>query len=192
MALLLSLNLLAIWAFASGPVVAEEAPKSKAKNPPRFEDFPVSDMFRGEPALPITATSAQREFRTAIRNGVTKGWGVSEGGEGKERPGPNFAGHYIVVRWGCGAGCLRMAVVDAATGEVHDPPMSISKGDPLALPMCESGWAAYDFRLTSRLFKMEACSEPRKPGSPCYAYYFVIDKDGWHLIRRKRLRTIMQ
>jgi len=32
--------------------------------------------------------------------------------------GPNFAGHYTVVYWGCGTDCYGYAIVDAATGKV--------------------------------------------------------------------------
>jgi hypothetical protein len=39
--------------------------------------------------------------------------------------GPNFGGHYFVVNWGCGTGCLMMVVVDAITGHVYPPPLSI-------------------------------------------------------------------
>jgi hypothetical protein len=47
-------------------------------------------------------------FRAEIRKGAAKG--------------PNFAGHYTVVRWGCGSDCLQIAIVDARTGKVHHPP----------------------------------------------------------------------
>ena len=60
---------------------------------PRFEDYPVTDVFRGTPAQPVLADAEQREFRTRIREGVNKGYGVWEGTAGKDRPGPNFAGH---------------------------------------------------------------------------------------------------
>jgi len=35
--------------------------------------------------------------------------------------GPNFAGHYTIVFWGCGAGCISMAIADANTGKVLHP-----------------------------------------------------------------------
>jgi hypothetical protein len=46
--------------------------------------------------------------------------------DGKEQKGPNFAGSLIVIQWGCGAPCLRMAIVNARTGEVYSPPISIN------------------------------------------------------------------
>lgn len=32
--------------------------------------------------------------------------------------GPNFAGHFTVITWGCGTDCFQYAVVDAITGQI--------------------------------------------------------------------------
>ncbi len=37
------------------------------------------------------------------------------------KEGPNFAGHYTVVFWGCGTACRELAIVDANTGKVVFP-----------------------------------------------------------------------
>ena len=37
------------------------------------------------------------------------------------KDGPNFAGHYTIVFWGCGAGCISLALADAITGKVFHP-----------------------------------------------------------------------
>jgi hypothetical protein len=37
------------------------------------------------------------------------------------KTGPNFAGHYTVVRWGCGTDCTGIAIADAVTGTVYFP-----------------------------------------------------------------------
>jgi hypothetical protein len=39
-------------------------------------------------------------------------------------PKTNFAGRYVVISWGCGSQCVLMAIVDAKTGIVYDPPLS--------------------------------------------------------------------
>src|ERR1035438_5845146 len=57
---------------------------------PRFEDYPATQIYKGKPAPPKIVTAEQRMYRTRIREGVEKGWGVLR--DGKERPGPNFAG----------------------------------------------------------------------------------------------------
>ena len=99
--------------------------KAQKTETPRFEDYMVTEMFTGTPAPPILATPEQRMYRTRIRNGVSTGADVWIGSyknpiKGK---GPNFAGHYFVIRWGCGSQCVMMAVVDAATGIVYKPPL---------------------------------------------------------------------
>lgn len=37
------------------------------------------------------------------------------------RDGVNFAGHYVIVGWGCGTGCTNAAVIDGRTGKVFWP-----------------------------------------------------------------------
>ena len=171
----------------------------------RFEDFPVQDIFRGTPAAPVLTQPWARMFRTRIREGISKGWGVAHytgprllasedvihgvaRQPGEERAGPNFAGHYYVVQWGCGTGCLRMAVVDAVTGMVFPPPLSMDKQqDPSALPPFGMGPALVDYRLNSRLFVMHTCdldkSQPTSSSDlPCMISYFTIESSGFKLI----------
>lgn len=79
------------------------------KNPPRFDQYPAVEPFTGHIAKPDVHTQPMaRLFRTRIREGA--------------QTGPNFAGHYTLVFWGCGAGCLGLAIVDANTGKVFFPP----------------------------------------------------------------------
>ena len=93
---------------------------------PRFEDYPVSERFRGTPA-PVNLRSARGAsmFRTKLREGAQKG--------------PNFAGHYTVITWGCGSDCRSVAIFDARTGRVYFAPFTVS------IP------ADADYRLNSRL-----------------------------------------
>lgn len=95
------------------------------EHPPRFEDFQVVSKFRGQPA-PVDLASHREalSFRTRLQEGAAKG--------------PNFAGHYTVVMWGCGTACQIVAVVDAGEGSVSFAPFTASEG------------ASY--RLDSRLF----------------------------------------
>jgi hypothetical protein len=51
---------------------------SIGKQPPRFEDYPVGEVFTGAPAPPRFVNGHERRYRTAITNGVTKGYGVLE------------------------------------------------------------------------------------------------------------------
>ncbi|TLS78237.1 hypothetical protein FE236_00315 [Mariprofundus erugo] len=75
---------------------------------PKFEAYSSGDVFKGEPALPdVKSDPRSKLFRTAIREGA--------------RRGPNFAGHYTIVSWGCGAATACWAIVDAQSGEVFHP-----------------------------------------------------------------------
>ncbi|HST51462.1 MAG TPA: hypothetical protein VLJ61_05570 [Pyrinomonadaceae bacterium] len=73
---------------------------------PRFESYPAP-VYKGRVAPVRINTSLARTFRTRLHEG--------------SKEGVNFAGHYTVVEWGCGAGCLDVAVVDAKTGAVYFP-----------------------------------------------------------------------
>lgn len=150
---------------------------------PTFREYPVTEFFNSIPAATILATARQRRFRTWIREGVSKGSGVWSGSwkDPIRSPGPNFAGHYYVIRWGCGSDCLMMAVVDAQSGNVYDPPMS-APGEELHVPMDPSGDHEIDFQIESSLMVLRnACKGERRE---CGVYYFNWNNDHFALIRR--------
>ncbi len=169
------------------------ASKSQREDPPRFEDYPVMEDFKGPPAAPVILMPEERKFQTKIREGVTKGYGV-EGPDGKERPGPNFAGHYYLVTWGCGSPCLMAAIVDGRTGRVHPPPFHHGPGNSFF----QVSWAfpsmpPMDYRLNSRLLIANICettTEDRSGGQisyqshRCGPHYFVMGEVGLTLIHR--------
>jgi len=114
------------------------------QQPPRFEDFPVKEAFKGKPAPPTLIRPLERRYRTVIREGVSKGYGVRDQESGRERPGPNFAGRFIVVEWGCGSNCSQYAIVDAASGDIFQPPVLGKR-----IEYFDAGYL--EFRLNSRL-----------------------------------------
>ena len=71
---------------------------------PRFSEYPVKNVYKGKNA-PIKLKRDDMAFRTRLR------WAA-------KHLRPNFAGHYIVTEWGCGAECRDGAVIDAKTGKV--------------------------------------------------------------------------
>jgi len=74
---------------------------------PSFEAHQVDDSFQGPGTAPITTSSKLgKMYRTRLRDGAKKG--------------PNFAGHFTLVAWGCGSSCQEWAIVDARTGQVFD------------------------------------------------------------------------
>ncbi|HEX4964048.1 MAG TPA: hypothetical protein VF173_24695 [Thermoanaerobaculia bacterium] len=74
-------------------------------NLPHFKDYPVGEVYKG-PTAPLVLTRDDLRFKTRLR------WAV-------KNQKPNFAGHYILTSWGCGAECLMGAAIDAQTGRVY-------------------------------------------------------------------------
>lgn len=66
------------------------------------------DLYVGPVVYPdfSGAQKQYREYRTRITDGA--------------KSGVNFAGHYALVEFGCGAGCVTGYIVDVKSGEVHD------------------------------------------------------------------------
>src|SRR5207249_3061777 len=92
---------LALFFFGSSSVVTG----GTSEQPPRFEDYPVKEIFRGEPkAVDLNSHPNAKKFRTLLREGSTGP--------------PNFAGHFKVIIIGCGIPCRRVALVDSKTGSV--------------------------------------------------------------------------
>jgi hypothetical protein len=76
-----------------------------AAEQPRFEDFSEVAPFSGAPTpADLKSSSEARRFRTQLREGVAGG--------------PNFAGAFTLVTWGCVTSCQSIAVVSAANGGV--------------------------------------------------------------------------
>jgi hypothetical protein len=158
-------------------------PQSSRRAEPRLEDYPVTEIYKGAPATPILVTSEQRQYRTRIRNGVMSGEGVWSGSwkDPIKTNGPNFAGHYFVIRWGCGSNCLMMAVVDAKSGKVYAPPLS-GAGTELYVNMDMLGDREIDFKPQSSLMVLRnACRIAR---SECGVYSFNWQNNKFTLLKR--------
>ena len=140
-------------------------PRAAAERPaPRFEDYPVKEVYRGRPAPVRLDSRRARMFRTRLAEGASAG--------------PNFAGRYTVVVWGCGTGCAQMAVVDAGTGRVYFPPVEY-----IDIPDMEDEQArARTFRLDSRLLVL---TNDFYDGAGRYtAHHYLFDNNRFRLLRR--------
>ena len=124
---------------------------------PGFDQYRIAEAaYKGKPAAAVLKTAEDRRFRTMIRTGAATG--------------PNFAGHFTVVEWGCGAGCVAAVVVDAATGEIHRAPF---KELGWALRKYEGKYKSNDdkfqemeYKVDSRLLVARGClDESEKCGS---------------------------
>lgn len=136
----------------------------------KFEDYATAeaDAFQGQPAKPRIVEKSHRTFRTVILDAAQKG--------------PNFAGRYAVAQWGCGSGCLSMALVDETTGKVFSAPF-----ETLTMPLV-NGEDAHEFQglvfqLKSRLFIADGCQEDKT----CATYYYE-----WKNNKFETLRVIPQ
>jgi len=96
-------------------IIAGRAIAQDDKREVRFEDYPVQLKFQGKPARPQQNSQFSRGFKTRIKLAAAAG--------------PNFADHYTIAVWGCGAGCVAFSIVDAVDGRVYDFPYSVSWGN---------------------------------------------------------------
>jgi len=180
------LRIISVFVFDALIVSAQSKPAS----PPRFEDYLVTKIFAGQPAPPKLITPAQRRYRTRIRQGVEKGWGVRQDGIEQNKPEANFAGDMIFIQWGCGAPRLMAALANARTGEVFNPPLAVD--GTLFMPFLVIGESVggnpeLEFRANSRLMIISATPNWLKPHARSYRHYFVWESNQWRLVHRESL-----
>jgi hypothetical protein len=135
---------------------------------PRFEDYPVREVFRGRPAPVVLDTRRARMYRTMLREGA--------------RTGPNFAGHYTFVLWGCGTGCAETAVVDARTGRVYFVPMEFTDITDIE----DARARERVFRLNSKLLVVTKSHYDME--HTYTAYYYLFDHNRFRLLRKTEER----
>ena len=116
---------------------------------PTFDAYPAAKPSgRSASKLDFRADPRARRFRTQLERALG-------------RPA-NFAGHYVVVDWGCGSSCQAVGLVDVDTGVAR---LTISTG------------LGSEYRADSRLFidSPEAAVRDACPGQPCIfsTRYFV-------------------
>jgi hypothetical protein len=131
---------------------------------PTFNDFSVKTIYAKNP-LPVNLLSHPRALHFQDRL-------VEEA-----KKGPNFAGHYTIVRWECGEECQQFAIVDARTGSVIFAPFITHLG--------------FQFQPNSRLLivnppeAVERAAHEGKPKSHYKTVYYV-----WHDNRLVEVYTI--
>jgi hypothetical protein len=141
---------------------------------PSFESYGVKQIYQGKPAHPVL-NKDQMSFRTRIRDGANSP--------------VEFAGHYTLPRFGCGAGCSAFYIVDSITGRVYDgfgiadlPDQWLEKqsGDP---PL------RIQFIASSRLLKINGCPNEHDCG---YYDYVMVDGKGLKLVDKWLLPQAFQ
>lgn len=155
---LLAIFLISI--FLDGICSAQDSFWNK-KRAPKFDDFHVSKIFSGKPVtVKLSSHPNARRFRTRLRSGA--------------KEGPNFAGHYTVVEWGCGSNCQNQMLVDAVSGKVYDTVDYTERGA--------------EFRLNSRLYivnpsySADTYAYPDDPTANLPVRYYVLEGNKLKLI----------
>jgi len=128
-------------------------------------DFPVTEVFKGAPAVPKLTTAGQKAFKSQIREWAARG--------------PNFAGHFALAVWGCGAGCIQIAVVDEKKGNVYEGPFGALPKSTLCLP--DSLGIA--FQRDSALLVLKGCPDFKD----CGLYYYQWTGSEFKLLRKDLL-----
>ncbi len=101
-----------------------------------FNRYPASLPHALKPVAPDVRNGKPRLYRTVIRD------------EAKQEP--NFAGHYILIRIGCGAATVCPAIMDARTGKVFFPP-GLVNAEGLLMDTGDADIEALNYRKDSRL-----------------------------------------
>jgi hypothetical protein len=140
--------------------------QAKSKRP-EFSDYAAAKIYNGRPAKP-KLTREQRTFRTRIRLAA-------------KQP-VDFAGHYVVAAWGCGASCVAFSIVDSVSGVVYDGfgvaelPGSWEEEHPAPERL--------EYKRDSRLLRINGCPNETNCG---FYDYEMVEGQGLMLLRKELL-----
>ncbi len=123
---------------------------SAAKATPTFDQFPAQ---RGtSSSFKVQLTSARSKQYASVLRAAAK-------------QKPDFAGHYILASWGCGASCIMAAAIDAKNGAVSWLPFTVCCWDIQVTEPLE-------FRPDSRLLIVHGSRNEQGAGSDVHFYDF--------------------
>jgi hypothetical protein len=173
---LLTALLFVVATIASPGVISARSPSSsqrgasthRSARTPRFEDYPVREIYKGPVARVRLDSPKARMFRTMLREGA--------------RTGPNFAGHYTFVLWGCGTGCAQKAIVDARTGRVYFIPLEFSDINDVEDETARKRF----FRLNSKLLVVTKSHYDME--HTYTAFYYIFENNRFRLLRKTEER----
>ena len=121
---------------------------------PRFKDYPAGKIYTGKNAPVKLPTGDERMFRTRLTEAA------------KQKP--NFAGHYVLTYWGCGAECLNGAAIDVRTGKVSWIDFSICCWGTDV----DDNFEAINFRLDSKLIIFSGLRNEKEGDEGAHFYKF--------------------
>lgn len=146
---------------------------AQVNNLPRFEDYPVSQVFSGKPApVNISSSHKARMYRTMLKRAAMDG--------------PNFAGHYTLVMWMCGIGCAEYGIIDAITGRVFFPSL-LSYASNVGWEPERYGLSIRDggirYRRDSKLIILYGAPNHEDAAKYGGIFFYVWEDNKLHLIR---------
>ena len=161
---------------ALGVGSAEQADLDIAHCPAHFDKLLGDNIFSRYPAR--VPPAAVRPVAPDVRNGKPHLYRTVIREEATE--GPNFAGHYTVIRIGCGAATVCLAIADARTGNVYFPP-ALEEAEALLVNTGGTRAETLNYKKYSRLLiTVGTLNENRKTEGMSY---FVWQRDKLTLIR---------
>jgi len=143
-------------------------PNEKKSAVPRFEDFKVSTPLPQRERTAFVARpelEPDAEFNRSLRVAA--------------KEGPDFAGQYAVVRWGCGSNCAVLAIVNARTGKIYRVPGFVAGGAYIPPDHVLS------YRLDSSLLLVTGSIDGGDEHGRCGKYYY-----NWNGTRLSLLKTV--
>jgi hypothetical protein len=87
----------------------------RAATQPSYDRYPAQ-AWSGKTARIQLSDTRSREYAAILRKFA--------------RQKPNFAGHFVLATWGCGAGCVMGAAIDVETGAVAWLPFTVCCWNP--------------------------------------------------------------
>lgn len=124
---------------------------------PQFKEYPAGSIYSGK-HTPLKLTVADRSFRTRLAYAA------------KQKV--NFAGHYILTSWGCGAECLMGAAIDAKTGKVYWFDFTVCCWEHYG----EENFEPINFRIDSNLIIFTGLRNEKEGDEKAHFYKFVNGK----------------
>lgn len=126
-------------------------------SPPRFEDYSAAQETITPGHKPVIVGKMSRRYASVLRDAA-------------ERP-PDFAGHYVLASWGCGASCVMAAAIDAKTGTVIWLPFTVCCW-PLEIT------EPLEFKIDSHLLIVRGSRNEKGGG----VYYYLLDNQRFTLL----------
>ncbi|WP_105436504.1 hypothetical protein [Neorhizobium tomejilense] len=120
-----------------------------------FTDFPVKSPYSGQSKAPDFAGRDKKfySYRTRIKKGL--------------EAGPNYAGEFSIIQFGCGTSCSVVFIANNRTGQVFDFPFSGEGFGPTELR----------YRATSSLLMIT-----RRDGRDCVMESMTFTNNTWNQI----------